>query len=74
MGDDVSDQAAFRDALRAADFVSVRGDFSFGPNQHPIQDIYVREAYADDSGNITNRVIGTVLEDHADAYAAECSM
>jgi branched-chain amino acid transport system substrate-binding protein len=74
VGDDVSDQAAFRDALRAADFVSVRGDFSFGPNQHPIQDIYVREAYADDAGNITNRVIGTVLEDHADAYAAECSM
>ena len=74
VGDDVSDQAAFRDALRAADFVSVRGDFSFGPNQHPIQDIYVREAYADDTGNITNRVIGTVLEDHADAYAAECSM
>jgi len=74
VGDDLSDQAAFRDAIRAADFVSVRGDFRFGPNQHPIQDIYVREAYADESGNITNRVIGKVLEDHADAYAADCSM
>lgn len=74
VGDDLSDQAAFRDAIRAADFISVRGDFRFGPNQHPIQDIYVREAYADDTGNITNRVIGKVLEDHADAYAADCSM
>jgi branched-chain amino acid transport system substrate-binding protein len=74
VGDDVSDQAAFRAALRAADFVSVRGDFRFGPNQHPIQDIYVREAYVDDSGNVTNRIIGTVLEGHADAYAAECAM
>jgi len=43
-------------------------------NQHPIQDIYVREAYQDDTGNITNRVIGTVLEDHQDAYVGECGM
>ena len=26
-----------------ADFDSVRGDFEFAPNHHPIQDIYVRE-------------------------------
>ncbi len=74
VGDDLGDQTAFRAALEAADFVSVRGDFAFAPNQHPIQDIYVREAYADDSGNITNRVIGVVLEDHQDAYVDECPM
>lgn len=74
LDDDLSDQAAFRDALRAADFASTRGRFSFAANQHPIQDIYVREAYVDDSGNVTNRIIGTVLEGHADAYAAECAM
>jgi branched-chain amino acid transport system substrate-binding protein len=74
VGDDVSDQNAFREALRAAEFVSVRGDFRFGNNQHPIQDIYVREAYQDESGNITNRMLGTVLEDHADAYAGDCAM
>lgn len=74
VGDDVADQDAFREALRAADFVSVRGDFAFAANQHPIQDIYVREAYQDDTGNITNRVIGTVLEDHQDAYVGECGM
>jgi branched-chain amino acid transport system substrate-binding protein len=74
VGDDVSDQNAFREALRAAEFVSVRGDFRFGNNQHPIQDIYVREAYEDESGNITNRMLGTVLEDHADAYAGDCAM
>lgn len=73
-GDDLSDQAAFRAALREADFASVRGDFAFASNQHPIQDIYVREAYADETGNITNRVIGVVLEDHQDAYVGECPM
>jgi branched-chain amino acid transport system substrate-binding protein len=74
LGDDLSDQAAFRDALREADFASTRGKFRFASNQHPIQDIYVREAYQDATGNITNRVIGVVLEDHQDAYVDECPM
>ncbi len=64
---------AFREALRAADFESTRGDFRFGPNHHPIQDIYVREVVKE--GDVfTNRIIGVALEDHGDAYAAECKM
>ena len=67
------DPDAFREALRAADFVSTRGDFAFGPNHHPIQDIYVREVVQD--GDIfTNRLMGVALEDRGDAYAAECQM
>lgn len=68
-----SDADAFRDALRAADFDSTRGDFEFGPNHHPIQDIYVREVVQD--GDVfTNRLIGTALEDRGDAYAEQCDM
>jgi branched-chain amino acid transport system substrate-binding protein len=67
------DDDAFREALRAADFVSTRGDFEFGSNHHPIQDIYVREVIQD--GDIfTNRVLGVALEDRADAYAEQCRM
>ncbi|WP_104018250.1 ABC transporter substrate-binding protein [Roseovarius nitratireducens] len=70
---DVSDADAFREALRAADFDSTRGDFAFGPNQHPVQDIYAREVIQE--GDVfTNKVIGVALEDHSDAYAAECKM
>jgi branched-chain amino acid transport system substrate-binding protein len=70
---DVTDADAFREALRAADFDSVRGDFRFGPNQHPIQDIYVREVIKE--GDVyTNKTIGVALEDRADAYAEECEM
>jgi len=70
---DVSDADAFREALRAADFDSTRGDFAFGSNQHPVQDIYAREVIQE--GDVfTNKVIGTALEDHSDAYAAECKM
>ncbi|MCZ4290584.1 ABC transporter substrate-binding protein [Hoeflea alexandrii] len=69
----VTDADAFRKALEAADFKSVRGKFSFGPNHHPIQDIHVREVIKE--GDIfTNKVVGTALADRADAYAADCKM
>lgn len=70
---DVSDAAAFRTALEAADFTSVRGDFEFGSNHHPIQDIYVREVVRE-GDVLTNRIIGLALEDHADAYAKDCRL
>jgi branched-chain amino acid transport system substrate-binding protein len=73
-GGDVSDQAALREALRAADFESVRGGFRFGSNQHPIQDLYVREVVRDEDGGLTNRTIAKVFEDHVDAYASECNL
>ncbi len=70
---DVKDQDAFRAALKAAEFDSVRGDFEFGSNHHPIQDIYVREVVQE--GDVfTNKILGVALENHADAYAGECSM
>ncbi len=68
-----SDADAFRDALRAANFDSTRGDFSFGPNHHPVQTIYAREVIKE--GDVfTNKIIGTALENHSDAYAADCKM
>jgi len=71
---DVSDTAAFREALLEADFESVRGAFRFGPNQHPIQDLYVREVVKTDDGGTTNKTLKKVFTDHADAYAVECQM
>ena len=69
----VDDSDAFRDALREANFQSVRGDFAFGSNHHPIQDIYVREVVREGEV-LTNRIVGMALEDHADAYADKCAM
>lgn len=73
VGGDFKNTDAVRDAMRAADFVSVRGDFKFGNNQHPIQSIYVREVVQDGEG-VTNQVVGTVFTEHQDAYATECNM
>jgi branched-chain amino acid transport system substrate-binding protein len=70
---DVKDADAFRAALKAADFTSVRGAFAFGDNNHPIQDIYVREVIKE--GDVyTNKIVATGLSNHADAYAADCKM
>jgi branched-chain amino acid transport system substrate-binding protein len=70
----VEDTAAMREALRAADFDSVRGSFSFAPNQHPIQDWYILEVVEGEDGDFTNTIVELVLEDHVDAFVEECQM
>ena len=66
------DADAFRAALEAANFDSTRGDFEFGSNHHPIQDIYARQVVKE--GDVyTNKIIGVALENHGDVYAAECT-
>ncbi len=71
-GTDVADKDAFRAALAKADFASTRGDFAFGPNQHPVQDIYIREVIKE--GDVfTNKIVSTALTDHGNAYEGDCS-
>lgn len=69
----VDDLEAFRTALKKADFTSVRGNFSFGKNQHPVQDIYIREVIKTENG-FTNKTIQKVFANHVDAYAEQCKM
>jgi branched-chain amino acid transport system substrate-binding protein len=69
----VKDPDAFRAALKEAQFDSVRGKFKFNTNNHPIQDIYVREVVKE-GDVLTNKIIGTAFTDHGDAYAEQCKM
>ena len=71
---DVKDADAFRAALQAAEFDSVRGKFKFNTNHHPIQDFYVREVIKNEDGVLTNKIVATSFTDHEDAYAAECPL
>ncbi len=73
VGGDMSKKDAFREALFKADFESVRGSFKFGPNHHPIQDIYIREVVEED-GVLTNRIVDKAFTSHSDAYVSECKM
>ena len=69
----VKDADAFRAALKAADFQTVRGKFKFNTNNHPIQDLYVREVYKD-GDVLTNKIVATAFTDHGDAYAEKCPL
>ena len=70
----VADKNAFRVALKAADFKSVRGEFKFGPNHFPVQDMHVFEVARDSKGRVNLKTIATPLKNHSDSYAANCKM
>jgi branched-chain amino acid transport system substrate-binding protein len=70
----IEDKAAVRKALEAARFASVRGPFKFGPNHFPVQDYYLRLIRKDSEGRITNKTMGVIFKNHADAYVGECKM
>ena len=72
VGGDLSDMDAFRAAMKKADFASVRGNFKFGVNNHPVQDFYVREVVKTADGKTTNKTVKKVFTDHVDAYAGLC--
>ena len=65
---------AFRDALRRADFPSVRGKFKFGPNQHPVQDWYLLHIEAGADGKLVYKNLKVLARDHTDVHAADCKM
>mgnify|MGYP001142151830 FL=1 len=70
----VEDKDALRKALRAKHFKSVRGDFKFNTNHYPVQNYYLRVIGKDAGGRVTNKLMGTIFTNHADAYVAACKM
>jgi branched-chain amino acid transport system substrate-binding protein len=52
----------------------VRGKFAFSANQHPVQDIYIREVVKDESGIYTNKTLKAVFTDHSNVYGEGCKM
>lgn len=73
-GGKASDRAAVLAALKKANFKSVRGDFVYDRNHFPIQNYYLRVVEKDANGKLTNKLVGTVLEKHRDAYVGLCKM
>jgi len=72
-GSKMDNKDALRAALRKADFQSVRGGFKFNNNHFPIQNYYLYETVRED-GKLRQLGRGTVLTNHADAYAKDCPM
>src|SRR5690242_12825797 len=70
----IEDKDALRNALRAADFQSVRGHFKFNRNQFPIQNYYLQVVGKGPDGRLMQKTIATVLTDRGDAYVDQCKM
>lgn len=73
-GGSMEDKDAVRAALKAADFTSVRGDFSFNNNQYPVQDFHALTVVKRDDGKFHTSFMRTVVEDYADSFAGDCDM
>jgi branched-chain amino acid transport system substrate-binding protein len=71
---DMSKKNEFRNALRKANFKSVRGDFKYGNNHFPIQNFYLQDVVKDAQGRLTLKTVDTVLTAHRDPYAEKCPM
>ncbi len=71
---DLTDMDGMRAAMKAANYDSVRGKYTYGNNHMPIQNFYLREVVKDADGNWTTKVVQTVYENHQDPYAGECPL
>ncbi len=69
-----ANRTAFRNALRAARFESVRGAFRFNHNHFPVQSYYLNEVARDSSGKLYNKLLGVALKDKEDEYNKACPM
>ncbi len=70
----VEDAAAFRNALRKADFPAIRGSFKFANNQHPIQDWYALSVVKGEGDKLSIKTGGKILSNHGDVYAKDCKL
>jgi branched-chain amino acid transport system substrate-binding protein len=75
VGGKLDDHEAFRKALQAADFDSIRGKkLKFNNNQFPIQDLHAFEVVKDGKGRNTLKTIATPMVDAKDAFHEKCAM
>ena len=70
----VKDTKAMVAAMRKADFKSIRGDFKFNNNHHPIQSFYLFKAVKGGPDGVEMQIERKVFDKHQDSYHQECKM
>jgi branched-chain amino acid transport system substrate-binding protein len=71
---DLSKKDEMRAEMKKANFASVRGKFTFGNNQFPIQNFYLQEPVKDADGMLTLKTVATIVENDKDKSSAKCPM
>ncbi len=74
VGGELTNKDGIRDALRKANYQSVRGPYKYGNNHFPIQNFYLQEAVKDEGGSYTLKTVELALKDHQDRYHDKCGM
>lgn len=70
----IEDRNAVIDALRRADFKSLRGNFKFNHNQFVIQDYYLIEAIKLPDGKVGLATREKIVSGYTDPYANQCKI
>jgi branched-chain amino acid transport system substrate-binding protein len=70
----IDDKDGLRNAMRKADFKSVRGAFRFGNNQIPIQNFYLQDVVKDAKGELSLKTVSTIVKDNQDKFHDKCPM
>ena len=73
-GGRINSADAFRKALEAAKFASVRGHFRFNANHFPIQDYYLFQVEKGPSGELVDTMREHNLSNSPDSFVSECKM
>jgi len=71
---DLSNKDGMRAEMKKANFASVRGKFTYGNNQYPIQNFYLQEPVKDADGVLTLKTVATIVENDKDKSSAKCPM
>ncbi len=70
----LKDKDGLRAEFKKANYGSVRGDYTYGNNNFPIQNFYQREVVEGADGKWVQKVTSTVFKSLVDPFAAECKM
>jgi branched-chain amino acid transport system substrate-binding protein len=71
---DLSKKDDMRAEMRKANYKSVRGPYTYGNNQYPIQNFYIQEAVKDADGVLTLKTVDAIVKNDQDKSAAKCPM
>ncbi len=74
VGGNLDDMDGMRAAMASANYTSVRGPYTYGPNHMPVQNFYLREVVEGPDGNWVHNIVSTIYENHSDPYVSECPM
>ncbi len=71
---DLSKKDAMRAEMKKANYNSVRGPYTYGNNQFPIQNFYLQDVVKDKDGHLVLKTVATIVKDSQDNFHQKCPM